>query len=173
MNPDHPPLVRRLAALPLLFLDVKWDGEDLAWKTGRPWEFGKRFLFRWNDAETLLFWGRLPILALGALLLLTLFFFVRRHYGEPAGLLAVFLGALHPDFLAHGAIVSTDLGITVFIFATVVAFDRVLEQVTPGRVAVAGALLGAACATKFSGWGSSRCSACRRSSRPSMASRSG
>jgi hypothetical protein len=25
MNPDHPPLVRRLAALPLLLLDVKWD----------------------------------------------------------------------------------------------------------------------------------------------------
>jgi 4-amino-4-deoxy-L-arabinose transferase-like glycosyltransferase len=153
MNPDHPPLVRRLAALPLLFLDVKWDREDFAWKSGRPWEFGKRFLFRWNDAETLLFWGRLPILALGVLLLLTLYLFARRHYGEPAALLTVFLGALHPDLLAHGAIVSTDLGITFFIFACVVAWSRVLEEVTPGRVAVAGALLGGACATKFSGVG--------------------
>ncbi len=153
MNPDHPPLVRRLSALPLLFLDVKWDREDFAWRTGRPWEFGKRFLYRWNDAERLLFWGRLPVLALGSVLLLVLFFFVRRNYGQAAALVAIFLAALHPDFLAHGAIVSTDLGITVFVFATAVAFSRVVERITPGRVALAGALLGAACATKFSGVG--------------------
>ena len=153
MNPDHPPLVRRLAALPLLFMDVKWDKDDFAFKVGRPWEFGKRFLFRWNDAETLLFWGRLPIVALGALLLASIFVFTRRRYGEQAALLALFLGALNPDLLAHGAIVSTDLGITLFTFLAVLAFLRLVERVTPLRVAVAGLAVGAACATKFSGLG--------------------
>ena len=153
MNPDHPPLVRRLAALPLLFLDVKWERDDFAFKVGRPWEFGKHFLYRWNDAETLLFWGRLPIVALGVLLLAAVFSFTRRRYGEHAALLALFLGALNPDLLAHGAIVSTDLGIALFMFLAVVAFARVVERVTPVRVALAGLAVGAACATKFSGLG--------------------
>ena len=153
MNPDHPPLVRRLAALPLLFLDVRWDRDDFAFKVGRPWEFGKRFLFRWNDAETLLFWGRLPIVALGAALLVAVFLFTRRRYGENAALLALFLGALNPDLLAHGAIVSTDLGIAFFSFLAVTAFVRVVERVTLLRVAQAGLAVGAACATKFSGLG--------------------
>jgi 4-amino-4-deoxy-L-arabinose transferase-like glycosyltransferase len=153
MNPDHPPLVRRLAALPLLFMDVKMDRDDFAFKVGRPWEFGKRFLYRWNDAETLLFWGRLPIVALGALLLASVFVFTRQRYGEQAALLALFLGALNPDLLAHGAIVSTDLGIALFTFLAVAAFVRVIERVDPLRVTIAGLAVGAACATKFSGLG--------------------
>ena len=153
MNPDHPPLVRRLAALPLLFLDVKWERDDFAFKVGRPWEFGKRFLYRWNDAETLLFWGRLPIVALGALLLAAVFSFTWRRYGASAALLALFLGALNPDLLAHGAIVSTDLGIALFMFLATFAFARVVERITLPRVACAGLAVGAACATKFSGLG--------------------
>ena len=151
LNPDHPPLSRRLAALPLLFMDVKWEKDDLAFRTGRPWEFGKRFLYRWNDAETLLFVGRLPNLALTLSLLLAVTFFARRHYGEPAALLTLFLAALYPDLLAHGVIVSTEVGITLFVFLTVLAFGRLLVEVTPARVLLAGLALGAACAMKFSG----------------------
>jgi 4-amino-4-deoxy-L-arabinose transferase-like glycosyltransferase len=153
MNPDHPPLVRRLAALPLLFLDVKWERNDFAFKVGRPWEFGKRFLYRWNDAEKLLFWGRLPIVALTLVLLAAIFLFTRARYGESAAGLALFLGALNPDLLAHGAIVSTDLGIALFTFLAVLAFLRVVERITPLRVILAGLAVGAACATKFSGLG--------------------
>ena len=153
MNPDHPPLVRRFAALPLLFMDVKVDLDDHAWRVARPWEFGKHFLYRWNDADRLLFWGRLPIVFLGGILGVAVFAWTRRHWGLPAASLALFLFVLSPDMLAHGQIVSTDLGITLFTFLTVIAVERLLEGITLRRLLLAGVSLGAALGTKFSAVG--------------------
>jgi len=153
MNPDHPPLVRRIAALPLLFLDVRIDPEDHAWATARPWEWGKRFLFRWNDARRLLFWGRLPIIALGAVLAVSVFFWTWRLHGLPAAAIALFLFVLGPDMLAHGQIVTNDLGISLFIFLAVMAFERLTAKVTATSLLLAGLALGGALATKFSGVG--------------------
>lgn len=153
MNPDHPPLVRRIAALPLLFLDVRLDATDHAWGTARPWEWGKRFLFRWNDARRLLFWGRASMIFLGCALGAAVFLWTRRLYGGAAAGFALFLFVLEPEMLAHGQIVTNDLGISLFLFLAVVAFEALTERVTPWRLLLAGLALGGALATKFSGVG--------------------
>jgi hypothetical protein len=150
LNPEHPPLVKALAAAPLLFMDVTMKPEDEAWALRRQWEFGKRFLYRWNDAERLLFWGRLPIVALGVLLGLSVFFWARHRHGLRAATLALFLCVLSPDVLAHGQLVTTDVGIALFLFLSVVAFDAAARRLSLGRVALAGLAAGAAFATKFS-----------------------
>jgi len=150
MSPDHPPLVKKLAALPLLFIDVRMKPDDAAWAQRRPWEFGKRWLYRWNDADRLLFWGRLPIVALGAALGIAVYLWSRRRFGRASGLLAFGLCALSPDMLAHGGLVTTDLGIALFVFLAVIAFDAVTRNVTPLRVLLAGLAAGAAFATKHS-----------------------
>ena len=152
MNPDHPPLLRRVAALPLLFMDVRMELDDHAWQVSRPWEFGKRFLFRWNDADRLLFWGRLSMIVwVGCALGLAVFLWTRRLFGLRAAAFALFLFVLAPDMLAHGQIVANDLGITLFLFLGVIAFDRLTQHVTPARAALVGLALGAGMATKFSG----------------------
>src|SRR5262245_21948341 len=142
MNPDHPPLLRRVAALPLLLMDVRMDTDDHAWRVSRPWEFGKRFLFRWNDADRQLFWGRLSMIVwVGCALGLAVFAWTRRLWGLPAAAFALFLYVLDPDMLAHGPIVANDLGITLFLFLGVIAFERVAERVTPARLALLGLAL--------------------------------
>jgi hypothetical protein len=150
LNPEHPPLVKTLAAVPLLFMDVTFKPDDESWALRRQWEFGKRFLYRWNDADRLLFRGRLPIVALGALLGVSVFFWTRARYGRSPAILALFLCVLSPDVLAHGQLVTTDVGIALFMFLSVVAFDAASRRVSAGRVLLAGLATGAAFATKFS-----------------------
>jgi hypothetical protein len=150
LNPEHPPLMKALAALPLLFMDVTIKPDDEAWALRRQWEFGKRFLYRWNDADRLLFRGRLPIVALGALLGVSVFFWTRARYGLPAATLALFLCVLSPDVLAHGQLVTTDVGIALFMFLSVAAFDAASRRVSAGRLLLLGLAVGGAFATKFS-----------------------
>ena len=149
-NPDHPPLVTGLAALPLLAMDVRFDANDRAWAMGRPYEVGRRFLYRWNDGDRLLARGRVMVLALAAALAALVHLWTRALWGRAGAALALVLAATSPDVLAHGQVVTTDMGAALFIFATVAAFERLVAGVTVARVAGAGLALGAAFATKFS-----------------------
>jgi hypothetical protein len=153
LSPDHPPLVQSLAAVPLLFLDVKMDTADESWGAHGIWRFARRWLYRWNDAGRLLFWGRFSIVLLAATLAVAVFLWTRARFGPAAAFVALFLAVLSPDLLAHGQLVTTDLGAAAFMFFAVVAFDAALQRTTPGRVLLAGVALGAALATKLSALG--------------------
>jgi hypothetical protein len=150
LNPEQPPLVKLLAAAPLLLVRPVMKRDDRAWKEARQWEFGRRFLYAWNDGDRLLFLGRLPVVALASWLLVAVFLEARRRFGPRAAGAALGLAALSPDVLAHGALVTTDVAFALFFFLAVAAFVRLLERATPGRVALASLASGAAFAAKFS-----------------------
>ena len=150
LNPEQPPLVKLLAAAPLLTVRPAMKTDDRAWAGSRQWEFGRRFLYVWNDADRLLFLGRLPIVALASGLLAAVFLEARRRFGPGPAAAGLGLAALSPDVLAHGTLVTTDLGFALFFFLSVAAFARALERTTPGRLAAASLATGAAFATKFS-----------------------
>ena len=149
-NPDHPPLVARTAAAPLMAMDVRFPPGDPAWTMGRPYEVGRRFLYRWNDGDRLLLRGRVMVLLLAAALAALVFLWTRTLWGLPAAALSLLLAVTSPDVLAHGQVVTTDMGAALFIFACVAAFERMTARVTAPRVFLAGLALGAALATKFS-----------------------
>jgi hypothetical protein len=150
LNPEQPPLVKLLAAASLLAVRPVMRADARSWVSARQWEFGQSFLYRWNDADQLLFLGRLPVVALASCLLIAVFVVARRRLGWGAGATAVGLAALSPDILAHGALVTTDLGFALFFFLAVLAFASALDEPTPLRLAAAGLATGAAFATKFS-----------------------
>src|SRR5712692_3124822 len=55
MNPEHPPLAKLIAALPLMVIQPKLDTEHNDWKVPAEYDFGFNFIYR-NDADRLLFW---------------------------------------------------------------------------------------------------------------------
>src|SRR5438132_6731724 len=63
LNPEHPPLAKLIAALPLLALRPRFDTSAPAWATAD--QIGSAFKFLYgNDADRLLFWSRLAMIAL-------------------------------------------------------------------------------------------------------------
>ncbi|MFI4942884.1 MAG: glycosyltransferase family 39 protein [Burkholderiales bacterium] len=150
LNPEQPPLVKLLAAAPLVALGPEVKTTDVSWTEARQWEFGRRFLYRWNDGDRLLFLGRLPVVALASCLVIAVFLIAERRFGATVAVAAAFLAALSPDVLAHGSLVTTDLAFALFFFLSVVATERLLEQATARRLCAAGLATGAAFATKFS-----------------------
>jgi hypothetical protein len=145
-----PPLPKAAAALPLLAMNVYVPENDHAWARRRHYEFGRRLLFEWNDGQRLITAGRHVMVAWGASLLVLIALSAWSRWGPGVGLLALFLGALHPDLLAHGQLVTTDVPITLLMLASLLHFERLLRHPSPRGAAASGLLLGAAFATKFS-----------------------
>ncbi len=113
LNREHPPLLKLLIGLGTLVAapdDARQlPGWDDAVRDAQG--FGAEFLFDSGcDADTLLFWGRLPVLLLALVLGLGLAAWARALYGDAAGLVALFGFALSPNLLAHARLATLDLG---------------------------------------------------------------
>jgi 4-amino-4-deoxy-L-arabinose transferase-like glycosyltransferase len=198
MNPEHPPLLKLLAAFPLLWQSVQptnlatEDGLSthstssralqLAWALGlsddrSQWYWSHHWLYGAsdqafqrlgvtnpfaipgsaaltsadfvNDADRLLFWGRLPMALLGALLALLVFGWARELFGSPGGLLALTMFCFDPSFIAHAGLVTTDVGVAVFMFGTMYFLWRCHRRTTVPDVVLLAVFFGLALASKF------------------------
>lgn len=170
-NPEHPPLIKRIAALPLIPLaplpeefdpfdeepvagegSINWNRAEYSWeqaltRADAQWVFAHAMLYGvgdaalerlgaaqsyevdpalevepnefLNDADRLTFLARLPMIALGLGLALWIFRWTRELYGVPAALLALTLFCFDPNFLAHASLVTTDVGLSLFLFGAI------------------------------------------------------
>jgi 4-amino-4-deoxy-L-arabinose transferase-like glycosyltransferase len=150
LNPEHPPLVKIVSALPLLALHPKVNFDDPAWQAEPPdqWRFGYGFLFT-NDADRLLFWGRMPIVLLGTLLGVYVFLWARDLFGPAAGLLALFLYSFCPNVIAHSHLVTMDLPLSSFCVMTFYHGWKYARQRKNAHLIATGLGLGLALGTKF------------------------
>ncbi len=151
LNPQHPPLIKTLAAVPLLFLDTRFNLDDPNWKSDPPRAvpFGVTFLYT-NDADRLLFWGRLPIVCLSLLLGVYVYKWARELFGAPAGLMALFLYSFCPNIIAHSRVITMDVGLSCFFVISLYYLWRFVRRGGNGNRLAAGAALGLALASKFS-----------------------
>ena len=128
INPEHPPLGKILAALPLLPLRPRVPRDDPSWMSRDPAEFGRAFLYKNQvPADTMLFRGRLVTMLLTLCLGAALAVWTRRHFGAAAGLLAVFLYALDPNVTAHGRYITDTVLVSLLSFLAVIAWGAWLR----------------------------------------------
>src|SRR5438552_11276166 len=92
LNPEHPPLAKLLAALPLLALHPRFDTSDQSWKNAIEDAFAFKFLYG-NDADRLLFWSRITIVLIATLGAAATFLWARDLFGPHAGVFAAALYA--------------------------------------------------------------------------------
>jgi 4-amino-4-deoxy-L-arabinose transferase-like glycosyltransferase len=153
LNPEHPPLVKLLATVPILW-DHLWIPPPLdhqffkteAYLNGRDWLARND-----GDRQHLVFKMRASaeLLALG--LCLFVFLAAREWFGDATGLIALTLLVFDPNVLAHSALVTTDIGVSCFFVAAIWTFYRFATRPTPMRLIFAGVATGLLLATKHSG----------------------
>lgn len=150
LNPEHPPLVKLLATVPILHIPLRVPVvQNRSFKI-EAFLDGRDFLFK-NDANQILLRVRLGAACLTVLLGLLVFLAGQEMFGTAAGFIALTLLAFDVNLLAHGATVTTDAGITCFMFATVYAFYRYVRKPTIPRLLLVGVAFGLALATKHTG----------------------
>jgi 4-amino-4-deoxy-L-arabinose transferase-like glycosyltransferase len=153
--PQHPPLCKLLAGLPLLFIQPNELPPTQIDPSARPPEVEWAYITRlWQDNrahfEAICFWARVPMIGLTLALGVLLFAFARELFGDLAALLALFLFALEPTVLAHGRVVQTDIPAAFGFLLTVVVLYRYLRGPTRKLALGVGAAAGIAMLAKYS-----------------------
>jgi predicted membrane-bound dolichyl-phosphate-mannose-protein mannosyltransferase len=149
-NPEHPPLVKLVAALPLLRLPLRIpsipdaDFKMVEYRTGRDFLYG-------NDANTILWRARMAAAIFTICLALAVFLVANSMWGAGPAFLSLALLVFEPNFLAHGALVTTDIGATFGIFLGVGSFYFYLKKPSALRLAGAGLAAGLCLGAKHSG----------------------
>jgi hypothetical protein len=153
LNPEHPPLLKDLAGIPLQFLDITFPTDEKFWTTdpNGQWEAGRRLLyFPGNNTEAIAFWSRFPIILIALALGFMIFKWAKELFGVKAGLLALALYAFDPNILGHNHYVTTDLGIAAFCVFAFYFFTKYLKNPNWKTIIFAGIFLGLAALAKYS-----------------------
>jgi 4-amino-4-deoxy-L-arabinose transferase-like glycosyltransferase len=150
MNPEHPPLLKLLATAPLLSLSLRVPPHPNIFSKEEDFTTAADFVYG-NDAEKILFRTRMTAASLTLALAVILFFATREMFGSIAAFIALLLFVFEPTLLAHGALVTTDMAMSCFLFATVYCFYRYVKRPTAPRLGLTALLAGLALASKHSG----------------------
>jgi 4-amino-4-deoxy-L-arabinose transferase-like glycosyltransferase len=152
LNPEHPPLVKLVATLPLLQEKLWVPPLQQRWFKSEAYRDGRDFMER-NDGprHRLLFRMRLAagVFAVGLLVMVLLM--GSTLFDEFAGLLALLLVVFEPNVLANSDLVTTDMGVACFFLATIYCFYRYARQPSVIRLLLTGLAAGLALSSKHSG----------------------
>jgi Dolichyl-phosphate-mannose-protein mannosyltransferase len=152
LDPEHPPFIKELQAVPLFVVyRMPFNPNPRQWRDAESDRIGLDFLYKSIiPADQMLLWSRLANLLLGALLVGLVGWWAYRLWGQLAAMLATALACFEPNLVAHSSLVTTDLGVALFIFLTLYLLWEYLNLPTWTRLAATGLATGMALVSKFS-----------------------
>jgi len=121
------------------------------WVSRALFTYAHDVLYADQHADRRLYSARFAIVVLGLLLGVLIFAWANAWLGYWPAVAALAMYALEPNLLAHASLVTTDFGVTAFVFAALYYLWRVQRH--PTTVNITALVLAFACAqlTKFSG----------------------
>jgi hypothetical protein len=157
LNPEHPPLVKMAAALPLIPLALRvpplqgryfklesyLDGRELIFHNG-PSDGGR------YTADFIIFRARMGVIVFVLLLALLTFQAGKEMFGTAAGLVAITLVAFEPTLLTNGPFVTTDATVSCMFLAGIYSLYRWVKAPSLLRLLIVGLSCGLALAAKHS-----------------------
>lgn len=154
LNPEHPPLIKALsAASAWIFARPHFPTDTPYWRDdiNGQWAQGAAFLYEsGNDADSIIFWSRFPLLLLTLFFGWALFDWVKKRFNSTAAILALSFFAFSPTILAHARYVTTDMAAALGFFLGITSFIAFLEYPNKSNIFRAGFFLGVALLLKFS-----------------------
>ncbi len=153
LNPEHPPLLKTLSALPLLAMNLNFPTGENAWRNdvNGQWAVGNQFLYKsGNDADKIIRWARVGPILLTLILIVLIYIWSRELLGAWWALLPSFLFALSPNILAHSHYVTTDIAAAFGMVFGTYFFLKFLHHPSKKNLIYAGLAFGVAELTKFS-----------------------
>ncbi len=125
IHPENGILPQRWAALPAVFMAPpfpKLEG-NAYWKTSEGQPVGHQFFYETgHDHFPMLMAGRAMIVLFSIATGVLIFCWSRRLFGTVGAFLSLTLYALCPNFLAHGALATSDVCMTFFFLASLAAW---------------------------------------------------
>lgn len=154
LNPMHPPLIKEICALPLVFLKVPMPANadtirSMSGDIRYQWKFGEDF-FSGVDVAQVLFWSRLPAALLSMGLAILILRWSTELWGPAGGVLSLACYVFDPTIVAHAELVTTDVGVALFGTLFIYLLRAFLRAPSHRRAIFAGLGLGLALASKFS-----------------------
>ena len=153
LNPEHPPLLKDLSALPLIFMDLEFPTETKYWTEyiNGQWDMGRVFLYEsGNNADQIINWARLFPMLLTILTGFLLYYIAKKRIGSVWAILPLFLFIFSPLVLSHGHYVTTDMAATFGVLLGLWTFANYLKNPNKKNLIIAGLAFGISQLCKYS-----------------------
>ena len=150
INCWHPPLVKDIAAIPLLFMHLKSPLYTPECKRCI-WNATRMFFFHMgHQTQSIIRCARAPLIVLAALFCLIYYLTLRRQYGQATALVALLMLSASPSFLAHARFVTNDVPAAAAFFVCLTQFVGFLKNPSLRSLILVAVLTGIAQLVKFS-----------------------